>query len=72
MQSAALSTAERLVKEYKSNDPYKVSILENMVLVSTKHKPNVERALASFVDICQKKVVLYLLHLCNPFDLLLF
>ncbi|CAK8690557.1 unnamed protein product [Clavelina lepadiformis] len=53
--SNALSTAERLVKEFKSSDPFKAQVLDNMVLVSTKHKPNAERALANFLDICQNK-----------------
>ena len=55
-QNAALVTAERLVKEYRSSDPFKGVVLENLVMIATKHKPNVERSLASFVDICQKKV----------------
>ena len=56
--STALSTAERLVKEYQSTaDPYKGQVLDSLVLVASKTKANVERALAVFIDICQKKVV---------------
>jgi len=43
------------VKEFKSEDPYKVQVLENLVLVATKHKANAERALQAFTEICQKK-----------------
>jgi len=52
----ALTTAERLVKEFKSSDLFKVQVLESMVLVSSKHKQSAEKALGTFVEISQKKV----------------
>uniref|UniRef100_H2Y5V1 Tetratricopeptide repeat protein 21B n=1 Tax=Ciona savignyi TaxID=51511 RepID=H2Y5V1_CIOSA len=51
----SLSTAERLIKEFKTSDPFKVQMLDGLVLVATKHKPHAERALAIFLEIAQKK-----------------
>ena len=56
--NTALSTAERLVKEFQSNeDPFKAEVLQNLVLAASKSKPNAERALNNFVEIGQKKVI---------------
>uniref|UniRef100_F6Q0D8 Tetratricopeptide repeat protein 21B n=1 Tax=Ciona intestinalis TaxID=7719 RepID=F6Q0D8_CIOIN len=51
----AISTAERLIKEFKSSDSLKVQVLENLVLIATKNKTNIERALSSFVNMGQTK-----------------
>jgi len=54
--NTALSTAERLVKEFQSNeDPFKAEVLQNLVLAASKSKPSAERALNNFVEIGQKK-----------------
>ncbi|EDO49516.1 predicted protein, partial [Nematostella vectensis] len=48
----AVRTAEKLLKEMRPKlNPLKHRILENSVLMATKAKPNVERALAQFMEI---------------------
>ncbi|GFN94693.1 tetratricopeptide repeat protein 21b-like, partial [Plakobranchus ocellatus] len=49
----AVRTAEKLLKEVKAKPgDLRPSILENMALISTKQKANVERALSSFMEMC--------------------
>merc|ERR1719351_701081 len=55
--STAISTAEKLIKEFRttSTNSYKIEILEAYLLMSTKNKQQTERALNIFLDICQRK-----------------
>ncbi|XP_059173967.1 tetratricopeptide repeat protein 21B-like [Physella acuta] len=49
----AVRTAEKLLKEVKPKPgDLRVTILENMALIATKQKTNVEKALSSFMEIC--------------------
>ncbi|CAH3021819.1 unnamed protein product [Porites evermanni] len=48
----AVRTAEKLLKDFKpKGSPIKYRILENSVLMASKAKPNVEKALAQFMEI---------------------
>ncbi|KAK3772094.1 hypothetical protein RRG08_061179 [Elysia crispata] len=49
----AVRTAEKLLKEVKAKPgDLRPTILENLALITTKQKANVERALSSFMDMC--------------------
>ncbi|CAI9719675.1 repeat 21B-like [Octopus vulgaris] len=51
-ERVALRTAEKLLKEVKpQEDNTQLQIMKNMVLVSTKNKANVEKALMNFMEI---------------------
>ncbi|KAL8568907.1 Tetratricopeptide repeat protein 21B [Nucella lapillus] len=55
-EQMAVRTAEKLLKEVKSKPgDLRPRLLENMALIATKQKQNVERALSSFMDICSNE-----------------
>ncbi|ELU05036.1 hypothetical protein CAPTEDRAFT_159405 [Capitella teleta] len=55
-EQLAIRTAEKLLREMKPKPgDIKAKVLENMVLISTKIKGNVEKALASLMDICSNE-----------------
>lgn len=56
-EQLALRTAEKLLREMKPRTgDLRHTILENMALVATRHKGNVEKALAAFMSICSNEV----------------
>ena len=55
----AIRTAEKLLKEVRPKSAkaeQKVRVLENRILLATKSKPNVERALERFADMASSEV----------------
>ena len=56
-----MRTAEKLLKEIKpktAKGEQKIRVLENYILLATKSKPNVERALERFADMASSEVSL--------------
>lgn len=57
----AVRTAEKLLKEVRPQSAlseHKVCVLENYILLATKSKPNVEKALEKFMDMASSEVSL--------------
>ncbi|CAH1774388.1 unnamed protein product [Owenia fusiformis] len=55
-EQLAVKTAEKLLKELKRKPgDLMPQILENMTLIATKNKSNIEKALASFMEICSQE-----------------
>nr|KAG5695130.1 hypothetical protein BaRGS_017229 [Batillaria attramentaria] len=55
-EQMAVRTAEKLLKEVKAKPgDIRPRLLENMALIATKQKQNVERALSAFMDICSNE-----------------
>ena len=53
----AVRTAEKLLKETKPKPgDVRARLLENMVLIATKNKNNIEKALSAFMDIASNEV----------------
>ena len=55
----AIRTAEKLLKEIRPKSAkaeQKIRVLENCILLATKSKPNVERALERFADMASSEV----------------
>lgn len=55
----AIRTAEKLLKEVRPKSAkaeQKIRVLENRILLATKSKPNVERALERFADMASSEV----------------
>lgn len=55
----AIRTAEKLLKEVQPKSTkaeQKIRVLENYILMATKSKPNVERALERFADMASSEV----------------
>ena len=54
-----MRTAEKLLKEIRprtAKAEQKIRVLENYILLATKSKPNVERALERFADMASSEV----------------
>ncbi|KAK7092869.1 tetratricopeptide repeat protein 21B-like [Littorina saxatilis] len=55
-EQMAVRTAEKLLKEVKSKPgDIRPRLLQNMALIATKQKQNVEKALSNFMDICSNE-----------------
>ena len=56
-EQMAVRTAEKLLKETKPKPgDVRARLLENMVLIATKNKNNIEKALSAFMDIASNEV----------------
>lgn len=55
-EQMAVRTAEKLLKEVKAKPgDIRPRLLENMALIATKQKQNVEKALSAFMDMCSNE-----------------
>lgn len=55
-EQMAVRTAEKLLKEVKAKPgDIRPRLLENMAMIATKQKQNVEKALSAFMDICSNE-----------------
>ena len=55
----AIRTAEKLLKEVRPKSTkaeQKIRVLENYILLATKSRPNIERALERFADMASSEV----------------